>query len=42
MTRITFPLSVVAIALLGLLHVVPAQAQPIRAFVAMTGNDVNP
>ena len=42
MTRITFPLSVVAIALLGLLHVVPAQAQAIRVFVAMTGNDANP
>ena len=42
MTRITFPLSVLAIALLGLLHTVPAQAQPIRVFVALTGNDANP
>ena len=42
MPRITFPLSVLVIVLLGLLHAVPAQAQPIRVFVALTGNDANP
>ena len=42
MTRITFPLSVLAIALVGLLHAVPAQADPIRVFVALTGSDANP
>ena len=42
MTRITFPLSVLVIVLLGLLQAVPAQAQPIRVFVALTGADANP
>ena len=42
MRRISLLLTLFATALACLLHAVPAQAQPIRVFVALTGADANP
>ena len=42
MRRIALLLTLFATALACLLHAVPAQAQPIRVFVALTGADANP
>ena len=42
MRRIALLLTLFATALACLLHAVPAQAQPIRVFVALTGSDANP
>ena len=42
MTKIAFPLGLLAVICACLLQAVPAQAQPIRVFVALTGADANP
>ena len=42
MRKIVLLLTLFATALACLLHAVPAQAQPIRVFVALTGADANP
>jgi hypothetical protein len=42
MIRTAFRLALLAIALAVSLQAIPAQAQPIRTFVALTGSDSNP
>ena len=42
MSKIMFRLSLLATALAGALHATAAQAQPIRAYLSLTGADANP